>query len=115
MGSGDAVMSARDVLRTADSTLLILSGDVPLIRMDTLQLLLKRHHETNNVATILSVRMETPTGYGRIVRNDEGCVLRIAEEKDATDEEKQIREINSGIYCFETGKLFPALERVQPV
>src|SRR5450432_1569408 len=115
LGTGDAVMSARDVLQDIDSTLLILSGDVPLIRPDTLQLLLARHREPKNVATILSVRMETPTGYGRIVRNDDGRVLRIAEEKDATDDEKQIREINSGIYCFETSKLFPALARVQPV
>src|SRR5258708_5599617 len=103
LGTGDAVMSARDALRTADSTLLILSGDVPLIRVDTLQLLMKRHRETNDVATILSVKMETPTGYGRIVRDDQGRVLRIAEENDATDDEKEIREINSGIYCFETG------------
>ncbi|HXM35161.1 MAG TPA: bifunctional UDP-N-acetylglucosamine diphosphorylase/glucosamine-1-phosphate N-acetyltransferase GlmU [Pyrinomonadaceae bacterium] len=114
-GTGDAVMAARNVLRNAGSTLLVLSGDVPLIRADTLQLLLARHREKKSAVTILSVRMETPTGYGRIVRNDAGSVLRIAEEKDATDEEKQIREINSGIYCFETSKLFPALERVQPV
>ena len=115
LGTGDAVMAARNVLRNAESTLLILSGDVPLIRADTLLLLLKRHREKKSAVTILSVRMETPTGYGRIVRNDAGRVLLIAEEKDATDAEKQIREINSGIYCFETSKLFPALERVQPV
>ena len=114
LGTGDAVMSARKVLRDRDSTLLVLSGDVPLIRGETLQLLLTRHHESKNAATILSVRMETPTGYGRIVRNDDDQISRIAEEKDASDDEKQIREINSGIYCFETSKLFPALERVQP-
>lgn len=115
LGTGDAVMAARAAVQPADSTLLILSGDVPLIRAETLHLLLQRHREANNVATILSVRMETPTGYGRIVRDAEGRVLRIAEEKDASDEEKQIREINSGIYCFETSKLFSALARVQPV
>jgi len=115
LGTGDAVMSAGEVLRDAGSTLLILSGDVPLIRADTLRLLLERHHELQNVATILSVRMENPTGYGRIVRDDDSRVVKIAEEKDATDDEKQIREINSGIYCFETDRLFPALTRVQPV
>ena len=115
LGTGDAVMSAREALRDADSTLLILSGDVPLIRTETLQLLLTRHHQAKNIATILSVRMETPTGYGRIVRGDDGRVLRITEEKDATEDERQIREINSGIYCFETSKLFPALARVLPV
>ncbi len=114
LGTGDAVMSARDLLRDAESTLLILSGDVPLIRAETLQLLLERHRTSQNVATILSVRMENPTGYGRIVRDEEGRFLQIVEEKDTSADEKQIREINSGIYCFETSKLFPALERVKP-
>lgn len=114
LGTGDAVMSASDRLRDAGSTLLILSGDVPLIRSETLRLLLARHRELQNDATILSVRMENPTGYGRMVRDADGRVLRIAEEKDATADEKQIREINSGIYCFETAKLFPALARVKP-
>jgi bifunctional UDP-N-acetylglucosamine pyrophosphorylase/glucosamine-1-phosphate N-acetyltransferase len=114
LGTGDAVMSARPTLHAADSTVLILSGDVPLIRAETLCVLLKRHREMNSGCTILSVRMENPTGYGRIVRDEQDRFLKIVEQKDATPEEKQIREINSGIYCFETGKLFPALERVQP-
>jgi bifunctional UDP-N-acetylglucosamine pyrophosphorylase/glucosamine-1-phosphate N-acetyltransferase len=115
LGTGDAVMSARDLLREVESTLLILSGDVPLIKLETLQALLSKHLEANNAATILSVRMDPPTGYGRIVRGSDGRFSRIAEEKDASDDEKQIREINSGIYCFATTKLFRALERVQPV
>jgi len=115
LGTGDAVMSAKEVLREVESTLLILSGDVPLIRLETLQALLSKHIEANNAATILSVRMDPPTGYGRIVRDSDGRFLRIAEEKDASEDERQIREINSGIYCFATAKLFRALERVQPV
>jgi len=114
-GTGDAVMVAADVLANAGSTLMILSGDVPLIRTETLRALLDQHREHQNIATILSVRMETPTGYGRVVRAADGCFLRITEEKDTTDQEKEIREINSGIYCFETGKLFSALAQVQPV
>ncbi|MCU1265395.1 MAG: UDP-N-acetylglucosamine pyrophosphorylase/glucosamine-phosphate N-acetyltransferase [Acidobacteria bacterium] len=114
LGTGDAVMSAREALAGADSTVMILSGDVPLIRAETLRLLLNHHRESGAVCTILAVRMENPTGYGRMVRDEQGRFLRIVEQKDATPEEKQVREINSGIYCFEAGKLFSALERVQP-
>ena len=113
-GTGDAVMSARQGFQGADSTVLVLSGDVPLIRAETLRLLLNQHRQTNSVCTILGVRMENPTGYGRIVRDDRDCFVRIVEQKDATAEEKQIREINSGVYCFQAGKLFPALARVEP-
>ena len=114
LGTGDAVMSAHETLAGADSTVLILSGDVPLIRAETLRLFLDQHRQSGGVCTILSVRMENPAGYGRIIRNEQDGFLKIVEQKDATPEEKQIREINSGIYCFEAGKLFTALKRVQP-
>jgi bifunctional UDP-N-acetylglucosamine pyrophosphorylase/glucosamine-1-phosphate N-acetyltransferase len=114
LGTGDAVMSARAALAGTDSTVLILSGDVPLIRAETLRLFLNHHQQSGGVCSILSVRMENPTGYGRIVRDDQDRLLKIVEQKDASPEERQIREINSGIYCFEAGKLFSALERVQP-
>ena len=115
LGTGDAVMSARDALRDSESTLLILSGDVPLVRAETLRALIDHHRAHDATATILSVRMENPTGYGRIVRDVDGRFQKIVEQKDATPDERQIREINAGIYCFETGKLFKALARVQPV
>jgi bifunctional UDP-N-acetylglucosamine pyrophosphorylase / glucosamine-1-phosphate N-acetyltransferase len=114
LGTGDAVMSAQDTLSGAESTVLILSGDVPLIRAETLRLFLDQHRQSGGACSILSVRMENPTGYGRIVRDDQDRFLKIVEQKDATPEEKQVREINSGIYCFETDKLFSALKRVQP-
>ncbi len=114
LGTGDAVMSARELLQDSGSTVLILSGDVPLIRPETLRLLVAHHRSLSATATILSVRMENPTGYGRIVRDADGRFQRIVEQKDATPDERQIREINAGIYCFETGKLFNALARVQP-
>ncbi|MDQ2855576.1 MAG: bifunctional UDP-N-acetylglucosamine diphosphorylase/glucosamine-1-phosphate N-acetyltransferase GlmU [Acidobacteriota bacterium] len=114
LGTGDAVRSARAAMAGADSTVLILSGDVPLIRSETLQVFLSHHRRSGGVCSILSVRMENPTGYGRIVRDDQDRFLKIVEQKDANPEEKQIREINSGIYCFEAAKLFSALERVQP-
>jgi bifunctional UDP-N-acetylglucosamine pyrophosphorylase/glucosamine-1-phosphate N-acetyltransferase len=117
-GTGDAVMAARSPLEGADSTLLILSGDVPLVRAEpTLGALVHQHrtHRGRGAAcTLLTVRLDDPTGYGRILRDAEGRFGRIVEQRDATVEEKQIKEINAGIYCFETRSLFSALQRVQP-
>jgi bifunctional UDP-N-acetylglucosamine pyrophosphorylase/glucosamine-1-phosphate N-acetyltransferase len=116
-GTGDAVMAARDALAEANSTLLVLSGDVPLVRAETLGALVHQHrtHRGRGAAcTALTVRLDDPTGYGRVVRDAEGRFERIVEQKDATPEERLIHEINAGIYCFETRTLFPALARVQP-
>ncbi|MEP6921875.1 MAG: bifunctional UDP-N-acetylglucosamine diphosphorylase/glucosamine-1-phosphate N-acetyltransferase GlmU [bacterium] len=113
-GTGDAVMSAKAELADAQSTVLILSGDVPLVKADTLSKFVEQHRSTGAACTILSVQLENPTGYGRILRDDEGQFARIVEQKDATDAEKQVKEINSGIYCFESTPLFSALDRVQP-
>jgi bifunctional UDP-N-acetylglucosamine pyrophosphorylase/glucosamine-1-phosphate N-acetyltransferase len=114
MGTGDAVRSARTALRDAESIILILSGDVPLVRTETLRSFVEAHRSGSGACTILSVRMENPAGYGRIVRDEEGRFRKIVEQKDASADERQIREINSGIYCFDTPKLFNALERVEP-
>jgi bifunctional UDP-N-acetylglucosamine pyrophosphorylase / glucosamine-1-phosphate N-acetyltransferase len=114
LGTGDAVMSARSALQDAESMVLILSGDVPLVRTETLRSFVEAHRSGVSACTILSVRMENPTGYGRIVRDEEGHFRKIVEQKDASPDERQIREINSGIYCFETSKLFNALKRVEP-
>src|SRR5688572_1639330 len=113
-GTGDAVMSAREVLQGADSTLLILSGDVPLVREETLRKLVEHHIAAGAACSVLTVKLENPTGYGRVVRDAENRFSRIVEQKDANNEENLIREINSGIYCFDTTKLFTALEQVQP-
>jgi bifunctional UDP-N-acetylglucosamine pyrophosphorylase/glucosamine-1-phosphate N-acetyltransferase len=114
-GTGDAVNSARDQLENSDSLLLLLSGDVPMIRAETLQNFVDQHRAAAADCSILSVRLENPTGYGRIVRNENGDFERIVEHKDATVEQRQIKEINSGIYCFDTRKLFAALKKVEPV
>jgi bifunctional UDP-N-acetylglucosamine pyrophosphorylase/glucosamine-1-phosphate N-acetyltransferase len=114
-GTGDAVMAAQSALAGADSTVLILSGDVPLVRVETLRALIDQHLNAKSSCTILSVRLENPTGYGRLVRDDASSFLKIVEQKDATDDEKQIREVNAGIYCFESEKLFQALARVRPI
>lgn len=113
-GTGDAVASARQQLADSNSLLLVLSGDVPLIRPVTLQRLLDQHREAGADCTVLSVRLENPTGYGRVVRDEQGGFRKIVEQKDANEEERQVKEINSGIYCFDTRKLFSALSRLSP-
>src|SRR5260221_1401481 len=113
-GTGDAVMAARVSLAGSNSTVLILSGDVPLVRAETLRTLLEKHLAEKSASTMLSVRMENPTGYGRVLRDEAGNFVKIVEQKDATEDEQQIREINAGIYCFDSEKLFAALERVRP-
>jgi bifunctional UDP-N-acetylglucosamine pyrophosphorylase/glucosamine-1-phosphate N-acetyltransferase len=113
-GTGAAVESARNQFENSDSLLLVLSGDVPLIKAETLQKLVEQHRATGAACTILSVRLENPTGYGRIIRDEQGAFQRIVEQKDATEDERKVREINSGIYCFESSDLFAALRRVEP-
>ncbi len=116
LGTGDAVNAARESLQDQNSTLLVLSGDVPLIRPETLAGLVQQHHAHRGrgaVCTILTVKLKDPGGYGRVVRSDDGMFERIVEQKDASDDEREIREINAGIYCFETQKLFAALTGVK--
>ena len=116
LGTGDAVNSAREYLKDRESTLVILSGDVPLIRPETLGGLVRQHlsHRGKGAAsTILTVKLKDPSGYGRIVRGDGGIFESIVEQKDASDEQLEIREINAGIYCFDTKLLFAALEGVK--
>ena len=112
-GTGDAVNSAREFLENSDSTLLVLSGDVPMIRSETLAALVRKHNDRRSASTVLTVKLKDPSGYGRVVRDKNGMFERIVEQKDASDEEKQLDEINSGIYCFDTKKLFAALSQVK--
>jgi bifunctional UDP-N-acetylglucosamine pyrophosphorylase/glucosamine-1-phosphate N-acetyltransferase len=113
-GTGDAVESARRQLENSDSMVLLLSGDVPLIRAETLQKLIEHHRAAGAACTILGVRLENPTGYGRIIRDEQDRFVKIVEQKDASEDERKVREINSGIYCFESNDLFAALKRVEP-
>jgi bifunctional UDP-N-acetylglucosamine pyrophosphorylase/glucosamine-1-phosphate N-acetyltransferase len=111
LGTAHALLAAQPALATATGTLLVLSGDVPLLRAQTLRELLDRHLQTSARATIVTAVVERPTGYGRIVRNGER-IARIVEERDATANERAICEINSGIYAFALGGLFEALRGV---
>lgn len=113
-GTGDAVIAARQHLENSDSVVLVLSGDVPLIRAESLKAFIGKHKSSRAACSVLSVRLENPTGYGRIVRDGAGKFVRIVEQKDASPVEQQIKEINAGIYCFAAPKLFAALERVKP-
>ncbi|MGH9927803.1 MAG: bifunctional UDP-N-acetylglucosamine diphosphorylase/glucosamine-1-phosphate N-acetyltransferase GlmU [Pyrinomonadaceae bacterium] len=113
-GTGDAVMAAQSQLENSDSLVLVLSGDVPLIRAATLKNFIQQHQASAAVCSILSVRLENPAGYGRIVRDENERFLRIVEQRDANSEEQKVKEINSGIYCFDARKLFTALKGLEP-
>jgi len=113
-GTGDAVESARSVLENSESLVLVMNGDVPMIRVETLRKLIEQHNNTGADCSILSVRLDNPTGYGRIIRDTDGHFRKIVEQRDTTEEERQVREINAGIYCFESKPLFDALRKVEP-
>ena len=113
-GTGDAVESARGVLEKSDSLVLVLSGDVPMIKLETLQKFIEHHNSSGADCTVLSVRLENPTGYGRVIRDENDAFQKIVEQRDATEEERQVKEINSGIYCFDARELFRALRSVEP-
>jgi len=109
LGTGHAVACAAEALKGFNGRVLILCGDVPLIRCETLLALLAQHEERQAVVTVLTAHLDEPTGYGRVVKREGGRILRIVEEKDATREERNIREINSGIYCVNGDFLFNAV------
>ncbi|MBI4751460.1 MAG: bifunctional UDP-N-acetylglucosamine diphosphorylase/glucosamine-1-phosphate N-acetyltransferase GlmU [Acidobacteria bacterium] len=113
-GTGHAVQMAEAVLSGQNGTVLVLSGDVPLVRPGTLRRLLEVHTENNFAATVLTTDIPDPTGYGRILREADGTFSRIVEHRDATPQQRTIPEINSGIYAFEINLLLPALARLSP-
>ncbi|MGB3261572.1 bifunctional UDP-N-acetylglucosamine diphosphorylase/glucosamine-1-phosphate N-acetyltransferase GlmU [Paenisporosarcina sp.] len=113
LGTAHAVLQASEVLGGLSGTTLVICGDTPLIRPETMKALLAHHQETAAKATILTGIPEDPTGYGRILRNAEGHVERIVEQKDASPEEQKVKEINSGTYCFDNESLFAALKLVK--
>ncbi len=112
LGTGHAVMCAADSLAGKEGDLLVLYGDTPLVRPETLERLLEAHRGRAAAATVLTAQLEDPTGYGRIVRSSDGRLERIVEEKDASPSIASIKEINTGIYCFKIAELFPALRQV---
>jgi bifunctional UDP-N-acetylglucosamine pyrophosphorylase/glucosamine-1-phosphate N-acetyltransferase len=111
LGTGHALLQARPHLPAGEGTVLLLSGDVPLLRLATVRRLLDRHVETHAAATVLTARVPDPSGYGRIVRRD-GAIAAIVEDRDATPEERRIDEINSGVYAFDLAPLFDAVASI---
>ena len=111
LGTAHAVMQAEPLLAAASGTMLLLSGDVPLLSTNTLRALLQAHEAEGAAATVLTAVLERPYGYGRIVRA-QGQVARIVEERDASPTERAIREINAGVYAFDLQPLFPALRSI---
>ena len=109
LGTGHAVLQAQSLLGSRTGTLLLLSGDVPLLSAETLARLLQRHRDTGAATTVLTMTLDNPHGYGRIVRDEQGWVARIVEERDASADERRIREVNSGIYAFDLERLFRAV------
>src|SRR5579864_155342 len=113
-GTGHAIQVARRAIRKSAKLAIVVAGDAALLRTATLAALLDTHRRGEAAATILSAEVPDPTGYGRIVRDAEGRVAAIIEEKSATPEQREIREVNSSIYCFTLEKLWPCLAALRP-
>ena len=112
LGTGHAVLMARDLLKDSEGITVVICGDTPLITPNTIENLINYHVSKNSDATILSANHEEPTGYGRIVRDLNQSILKIVEQKDASVEELSIKEINTGTYCFNNRLLFEALDKI---
>ena len=111
-GTGHAVQCAAPLFRDSRGTLLLLYGDVPLLRLETIRRLLREHFASGAAVTMLTTLLADPTGYGRVIRDTNGLVSGIIEHKDATEEQRHIHEINTGIYCFRIPDLLPVLEQL---
>ncbi|GGH88310.1 bifunctional UDP-N-acetylglucosamine pyrophosphorylase/glucosamine-1-phosphate N-acetyltransferase [Pullulanibacillus pueri] len=112
LGTGHAVLQASAILGNLEGTTVVLCGDTPLVTQDTIETLLEYHEKAQSAATVLTAYTDSPKGYGRIIRSVDGALERIVEEKDASSEERSIKEVNSGIFCFDNHKLFSALSKV---
>jgi bifunctional UDP-N-acetylglucosamine pyrophosphorylase/glucosamine-1-phosphate N-acetyltransferase len=112
LGTGHAVMQAEEYLRGKEGYVFVLCGDTPLITSNTISETIKYHRENGCAATVITAEFDDPAGYGRIVRDESGNVLKIVEQKDATGAEKKINEINSGMYCFTIEHLVKALHKL---
>ena len=112
LGTGHAVLCAKENFANSTGTLLILCGDTPLLTSDLLKKFIAAHEESNCAVTVLTAEMPDATGYGRVIREDDGTFKKIVEDKDANSIEKQIREVHAGVYCADIRKLFNALDKV---
>jgi bifunctional UDP-N-acetylglucosamine pyrophosphorylase/glucosamine-1-phosphate N-acetyltransferase len=114
-GTGDAVRAAQPLFRDFQGDILIACGDTPLLTTATLARFVQEHHTHQATLSVLTVELPDPGNYGRVIRTVDGRITKIVEARDASPEERLVREINSGIYCVKTDFLFSALERLQPI
>ncbi|YCI77182.1 bifunctional UDP-N-acetylglucosamine diphosphorylase/glucosamine-1-phosphate N-acetyltransferase GlmU [Bacillus sp. R1-10] len=112
LGTAHAVMQAESVLSAKSGTTLVICGDTPLIKAETMKELIALHEQSQAKATILTAYADNPAGYGRVLRGEGGLVEKIVEHKDASEEERYVKEINTGTYCFDNQALFSALQKV---
>ena len=114
LGTGHALAQCRTALTKFKGDLLLLSGDAPLLTIQTLKGLIETHREKDALATILTTILKPPTGYGRVIRHGDGTIRKIVEEEDATIIELANEEVNAGTYCFKREAIFSALEKIKP-
>jgi len=113
-GTGHAAMMCREALRDFEGDVVVIAGDMPLLRSETLSLLISTHKKKNAAVTLATAELEDPAGYGRIVRDEYGNLQGIIEHSDCTEEQLRIKEVNPSYYCFDKRYLFEALEKVRP-
>lgn len=114
LGTGHAIMMAREILTELSGDLLVLYGDTPLLKEETLQALIDSKRSSQSVAAVLTTLLNDPVGYGRITRDSSGNISAIVEDKDATALQKEIKEVNTGVYCFDIKTLLEALNQISP-
>ncbi|WP_028609567.1 bifunctional UDP-N-acetylglucosamine diphosphorylase/glucosamine-1-phosphate N-acetyltransferase GlmU [Paenibacillus harenae] len=112
LGTGHAVRQAEALLGEEEGTTIVICGDTPLVQASTIQSMLELHASSGAAATVMTASFDNPTGYGRVIRGEDGSVQRIVEQKDCTPAEAAVKEINTGTYCFDNKKLFAALAKV---
>lgn len=113
-GTGHAVLQTEEYFKNKDVDVLVIPGDAPLLRPETIKALYRFHKSKKANITVLTADLPDPTGYGRIVREEKDLVAKIIEEKDATETERKIKEVNSGVYFFKSKHLFKALKEIKP-
>jgi UDP-N-acetylglucosamine diphosphorylase/glucosamine-1-phosphate N-acetyltransferase len=113
LGTGHAVLQTKKMLEDFNGEVLVLFGDVPFISGITVENLVRTHQKTKAQATVLTAVLDQPKGYGRIIRRKDGSLEKIVEDEDASPKEKKIKEINTGIFCFNSRYLFPALQKIK--
>ena len=113
LGTGHAVLQTNELLKNKRGHILILYGDVPNIKASTLQPIVNDHISNNRDLTLITAEIDDPTGYGRIIRDKNGNLLKIVEEKDCSDDEKKIKEWNPGIYIFKIPEVFKILDNIK--